>query len=545
MDSFECHSVQSERLFPNSTPVEQVVPLSLIDATTSDFASTGAVWLFERPDKAPDFNLRGHLRQSLASTLNAYPQWTGLLNSISTLDAKPEDETPNFEPHARRFGRVYAHFGTANDPGVELILAKSTASLEDICPASRTTEQPLLDCLKTPLDKLAPSTRLANAQQPNTPDASGVQSPVFALQMTEFACGGFALAGRIAHPLADIQSFVHFIKDWAKLSRCILSGPGKPTPLINPVFEPWRLDAKAAGDINEKHADPAILEQVARLPLHRYDWWISAAECPWPVEVPGPFRDQENPAIGKPMPWSEWDINAPVSYYLIHLRREQVDSIWETATKGSPEDAGAGRISRHDAILAHIWTCITRARNQQDDSALVHCDLTYGTRPVLELGDSFIGSPTMMINIEMTGFEVASSTIPEGKRQHAVAQGIRKTIGRMSQPAAVAAHIHSIAYEKSPQRIWQTFLGQRHLLVTSWARAGVYEVDFGLSTSPVRYAESVMPNMDGLVVIKDAPPMSKPQGSGTQAWTEHGVDVSIHIRTEDMQRLIRDPLLLP
>lgn len=548
MDSFEVDLLQSERLFPNSQPAEQVVPLSLVDATTSDFSSTGAVWLCERPDESlgAEFSLSNHLRQSLASTLDSYPQWAGLLKSISTLDdAELVNETLDFEPHAHRFGRLYAHFGTGHDPGVEFVLAKSTATLENIYPASRTTKQPLWDCLKIPLNKLVPSTCLANAQQPNPPDPTGVLSPVFAIQITEFACGGFALAGKIAHSLADIQSLVHFIKDWAKISRWILSESGTSAPVLSPVFEPWRLDFKAAGDINGEHADPAVLEQIARLPLHRYDWWISTADCPWPVEVPGPFRDQENTPIGKPMPWSEWDCKAPVSYYLIHLSRDQVDCIWEDAITGTPNDPGADRISRHDAILAHIWSCVVRARKQQDESALVHCDLTYGTRPVLQLGDSFIGSPTMMVNIEMAAFEVSSGTIPKEQRQHAVAQRIRKTIGQMSQPAAVAAHIHSIAYEKAPQRIWQTFLGQRHLLVTSWARAGVYEVDFGLSAPPIRYAESVMANLDGLVVIKDAPPISKPRESGAQAWTEHGVDVSIHLRAEDMQRLIRDPLLLP
>lgn len=548
MGSFDVALVQSERLFPNSRSAEQVVPLSLIDATTSDFTSTGAVWLCERPDDAlgDEFNLSNHLRQSLASTLDVYPQWAGLLKSIQTIDdADLVNGILDFEPHARRFGRLYAHFGTAHDPGVEFVLTKSTATLESVYPASRTTEQPLWDGLKAPLDKLVPSTRLANAHQPNEPDSSGHLSPVFALQITEFACGGFALAGKIVHPLADIQSLVHFIKDWAIVSRWVLSKSDTPARLSSPVFEPWQLDAKAAGDVNAEYADPAILKQTAQLPLHRYDWWISTAQCPWPVEVPAPFRDQENSPVGQPMPWSEWDCDAPVSYYIVHLSRDQIEFIWKNATKGTTNDPAASRISRHDAILAHIWSCITRARKLQDDSALVHCDLTYGTRPVLGLGNSFIGSPSMMINIEMTGFEVASPVIPEEQRQHAVAQRVRKTIGQMSQPAAVAAHIHSIAYEKAPQRVWQTFLGQRHILVTSWARAGVYEVDFGLSAFPIRYAESVMPNMDGLVVIKDAPPVSKPEGSGVHTWTEHGVDVAIHVRTEDMQRLIRDPLLLP
>lgn len=81
--------------------------------------------------------------------------------------------------------------------------------------------------------------------------------------------------------------------------------------------------------------------------------------------------------------------------------------------------------------------------------------------------------------------------------------------------------------------------------MTSWARVGIYDIDFGLNT-PIRYAEGVIPDLDGDVLIKDAPPLDRMRQSAERsAWTDDGVDVSIHIRAEDMDRLIRDPLLLP
>ena len=105
-----------------------------------------------------------------------------------------------------------------------------------------------------------------------------------------------------------------------------------------------------------------------------------------------------------------------------------------------------------------------------------------------------------------------------------------------------------MAYEKSPRRIWQTFLGRRHILVTTWARAGVYGIGFGLGES-IRYIDEVVPNMDGVIVIKAPPKKAQSDvssGDGPmRSWTDHGVDTSVHIRDQDMERLLKDPYLSP
>ncbi|KAJ5599665.1 transferase family protein [Penicillium hetheringtonii] len=549
----ETTMVQSERLFPSITPIERAVPLSLLDATTTDFASTIAIWLFERPADSiahDEFDLFDHFRQSLKVSLNDYPQWTGLLKSITTLDStKLEKEVLQFPPHARRFGRVYAHFGSSQDPGVEFITATSTATIEALSPASRVKERPLYDRQKVPLESFLPSRRLASAMKElKVDEGTGLLPPSCVIQLTKTACGGFVLGVKLAHPLADVHTLVHFVKDWARISRWLL-GDLEPTPksVIKPVFEPDRLDAMAMGDINGEEVDPKALQQIKNLPLHRYDWWAAPSQCPWPQEIPEPFQNQDLPIVGKKMPWSEWDFSAPVSHYTVHLTRCQVEKIWNSIDNRNLESRISERISRHDAVLAHIWSCIARARNQQEDRELVHCNLTYGIRPIFNLGDNFIGSPIMNIKVEMIGKELASTDIPEDKQNTAVAQCIRKTINQINRPEAIAAHIHSVAFEKAPQRIWQAFLGSRHLIVTSWARVGIYEVDFGLN-GPIRYAEGVIPDLDGDVLIKDAPPSDQAMDRSERSrssWTDNGVDVSIHIRAEDMERLIRDPRLLP
>lgn len=158
-----------------------------------------------------------------------------------------------------------------------------------------------------------------------------------------------------------------------------------------------------------------------------------------------------------------------------------------------------------------------------------------------------MGSPIVILNLEMRASELTStSTTATDKSEQAiniqhVAQHIRKTINQASDRSLLAAHLHSVAFEKTPQRMWQAFMGRRHILVTTWARAGLYEVDFGFGDeSKVRYAEGIVPDMDGIVLIKEAGAVEK-----GMSWTERGVDISVRLRREDMERLIRDPLLSP
>ncbi|KPM42094.1 hypothetical protein AK830_g4458 [Neonectria ditissima] len=536
-----------DRLLPNTKVVsEQVTALSLLDATTANFALTNAIWLFERPGHADGetFSLVEHLRQSLRATLDIYPQWCGHLKAVTVVNEAVSDEIRRLPQHAQRYGRVYVHYGTAHDPGVELVIARSSYTLDAIYSVSRTRDQPLWNRKTVPFKNLVPQTNIASALDPNEPNEYGVCNPSMAIQITETACGGFILAAKIAHPLADISSLVGFVKNWADVSCSMLTGDFVKSP--RPLFDPGQLDAAAAGNINDEKPDAVFIQQAESLPLHRYDWWATSSKAPWPTKVPDAFEAKNLAAAGNPMPWSEWDVSAPVSEYIVHLNNHQVEFLHSEANQGA-----SYRISRHDALVAHIWSCIMRARNLEADTGPVHCDLVYGVRPALNLGKAFLGSPTMMINVEMSGAGVTATTetAEEGKRAslQPIAQRIRETINEVGQPSHLAAFLHRLAYEASPQRLWQAFLGQRHVLVTSWARAGIYDIDFGVGSS-IRYADGVVPALDGIVLIKEAPPSkstSTHEESPVQSWTGSGIDVSINIREEDMQRLLKDPLLLP
>lgn len=525
--------VQTNRILPlKEQNWEHTVPLSLLDATTAKFGLTSAIWLLERPTALRD--TLTHLRAALSVTLDAYPQWCGFLRSILSIE---DDHLPleaaSFPAHAKRYGRAYVHYGTATDPGVEFVEATSTATVEDLYSATSAKRRPIwnrVDGNET-LAQFVPPTNIVHALEPNDKNAHGLHKPIMAVQYTQLACGGLVLAAKIAHPLADITALTAFVRDWASISRAMINEA--PLPVLSTVFDPSRHDIFAAGDINAKAADPVIMKDALSLPLHRYDWWVPPAQPPSPFPL-------DLPPAGKPLPWTEWDVKAPVDQYTVHFSRQQIESIWCSATQATSLAASDLRISKHDALLAHVWSCVVRARGLENDQEPVHCDLVLGTRPAFQLESAFMGSPTIMMNIEMPAAQVASSqTLAK------TAHRIRETISTVNKPERLAAHLHSIAFEKSPQRIWQGFLGQRHIMVTTWARAGLYDVDFGLG-SQIRYADGVVPRVDGCILIVDGPPTGPTHSSeAAQGWTNNGVDVTLPLRCEDMKRLLEDPLLLP
>jgi hypothetical protein len=515
---------------------QRAVPLSLLDATTAKFGLTSAIWLLERPTvPLTSADLVNNLRTALSTTLNYYPQWCGHLKAVLSIedDCLPP-EIATFPAHAKRYGRVYVHYGTGRYPGVEFIEARSSATVDDLYVANSAETRPIWNRKKgnSTLAQFVPSTDIALALEPNEKDSTGLYKAAMAIQVTGLACGGLVLAAKIAHPLADIVALTRFVRDWASVSRAMINKA--PLPELSPIFEPSRLDKCASGDINADDADAAIMKDALDLPLHRYDWWAP------PAEPPAPFSS-DLPLAGKSLPWAEWDTKAPVDQYTVHFSRKQIDHLWLLATKEDSLAPSSLKISKHDALLAHVWSCVVRARGLQNDNGPVHCDLVLGTRPAFQLDDSFIGSPTMMLNIEISASNVAS-----GKSLGSIARRIRETVSTVNNPQRLAAHLHSIAYEKSPQRIWQGFLGQRHIMVTTWARAGIYDVDFGLG-SRIRYADGVVPCVDGCILIADGPPTDAPSPSERvkRGWTDNGVDITLPLRCEDMERLLRDPLLLP
>lgn len=503
------------RVLPSSPPQSPVqAPLSIIDATVANFSPSETVLVFDNAISPLK------LRAALEKTLNAYPQWCGSL-SRNHYDS-------NATSSADRYGRLKISYGTSRDPGVIFLVATANQSLSSLVPDR---EQRINFKVHAAWDaSIFPSSRFSPKIALSTSNFEDSSLPSFAIQVTTFLGGGMAVALKFAHPLTDAHGMSHFVRDWA--AACQAMAAGSAMPIMTPIFEPQMLDKCAAGDINAAHADPKLVTQAAALPCHRHDWWISEEGAPWKnsTQIPVELRDTVHDAPGTKLPWLEWDTTASVLHYVLHFTATEVESLWKAASSVSAP------VSRQDALLAHVSSCIYRARQLGEEDKAVYIDYTLGLRSRVfpPLPDSFVGSPLIIAAISASGREAATTDSAH------LALNIRATVAKFT-PGNVAAHLHAKLYEQSPQRLWQTFLGRRHLLVTSWIHTRLYDIDFG-SGRP-RYVEAIMPHMDGLVQLMEAAPMGGSLNAGKKHWAADGVDVQLHLATETMRRLLDDPIL--
>lgn len=69
-------------------------------------------------------------------------------------------------------------------------------------------------------------------------------------------------------------------------------------------------------------------------------------------------------------------------------------------------------------------------------------------------------------------------------------------------PAAVGGLLYRMAERKVGHRIWTGMIGRRNLIVTSWVKSGVWDVDFGCGRA--EWVWGRVPAMDGVVVVSEA-----------------------------------------
>lgn len=250
---------------------------------------------------------------------------------------------------------------------------------------------------------------------------------------------------------------------------------------------------------------------------------------------------------------------------MLHFGAGEVERIWEGVSGGGRggargEEKGEGvkgegknekgRISRQDALLAFLWLLINRARGLSGSSDLVHMTISLGLRTRLSppLPSTFLGSPIIHARVSLPS---RLSTAPENLR--AIAQEIRGTAEKFDEEA-IGALLHDMAFETAAGRTWNAFLGRRDLIVTSWVRAGIYDVRFG--EGGAWWVGVVLPGMGGIVqVMEGAGGGGGREGeTGTEEvgkigegrerhWCADGVDVDLNLGREAMERLVGDGLL--
>ncbi|KAI0406758.1 transferase [Xylaria palmicola] len=515
-----------KRVFPTGRPQNATVTLlSIADATVARFSTCGAIWFYDKKDGLDANNhwVFERLESALSTTLDSYPHYAGQLQ-WATKQHVEESSNPRY------IGRPLTAFGSPDDPGVELVIVDDDRELSAIVPSieERSTSKRIWNASNLGQSDFLPGTKLAFS---NLAEYMGL--PGVAAQLTAFKCGGFAVSLVLTHCLSDATSLLRFVHSWADKSRHLFHDGDADTQTTKTstskvLFSPRMLDAYAHLDPQRTGPDIERISRARALPMHRFDWWAkdapgypswatpsSNATKPAPIEL---LETRLSPSTDPP--WPTWDLGAAVDHLQIRFSRAEVESMKAAGMATAPDQT----ISRQDALLAHLWILVNRARqlgNQQDP---VYMNITLGLRNRVSppLPDDFVGSPLLLGYVEKPGAEVATATIG------ATASSIRKMLSQFT-PQAVSDYLYDAAHEVSPQRLWQGFLGSQHVLVTSWARAQAYEVGF-CGTGLARYVQTQMPLMDGLLQLMDV--------------GETGdFDVSLALEKGAMERLIGDPML--
>lgn len=534
--------ISRQRVFPAAfSPDEQatVARLSIVDASVARFSTCAAVWLYNPAEASQDSTLhQERLRQALSETLDDYRHFTGQLRWAT------RDDIPPGDPNPRHVGRPLVSYGTPADPGVELVYADLDRRLGEIVPSpqDRRTASKTWVATDFPQDELLPRCRLAFTS--SLAEFDGL--PGVAVQLTRFSCGGWAVGVMMSHCLADAVCLLRFVHAWAARSRALVAGSEHAAPgggFPKPVFDPGLLD-QHAGLMGSPEPDADKIALARSLPMHRFDWW--ATDAPgypsWATASSDATKPQDPEEMRKLSPstfppWPAWNMSAPVEHVQIRFGADEVARIKQAAQATLPDGQQNQEqhppISRLDALLALMWILINRARGHHATQEQVYLDITLGLRGRVSppLPDSFAGSPILLGYVSRRGSDVAGAD-GTGIGLGAIALEIRRTMALFT-PGAVAAYLHDAAHEVSPQRLWQAFLGGRHTLVTSWVRAGAYEVDFcggGAGTRPI-YVQGKMPRMDGVLQVMDV---------GEEAGD---FDVSLCLEREAMRRLLGDELL--
>jgi Transferase family len=489
--SLDTRRIFTTRLFPKSSSSPQEIPLSILDTYTVRFPPASGAWLYGPPadERGQAAFSVDRLQESLQETLNAYPQWAGQLQYAGH---KPDGD------HKQH--RVVLSYGGVSDPGVEFTVAHSPRSIASFIPSDVERRTGMgWDAGKVSLAGLLLPTEVpVQALSDNNKSEFNGPSSVI-IQLTTFDCGGVAVAVRIVHCLADARATVNFVNDWARVNRAMTAHA--QIPLLAPLFDPVLLDRVAAGDIDADEPDPELIKAADALPI---------------------INSRSSIAIGYPI--------SPVSNYMLYFSPKEIQHIWQDAS--SPDTS----ITHFDALAAFVWSLMMRNRELDRDEQTVAIPCNIRSRLSPPLPETFLGSPTFII----------SATGTKSGSLQTLANCIRSSILQFS-PSNLSAFLHAKAYENNAQRLpnYPKSVLNNQMFVSyafsSWLEMGANKVDFGAGIPPCHIEPFVPKNVDGGVIIMEA-------GDGGDTtpgarWYHGYVGVSLQIKVEVMQSILKDPLL--
>ena len=527
--SLPVHLVSSTRVFPadhkpSSAQPTTVTPLSIMDNKSDGFGSTGVVWLYES-----DARLAGGgdkfipaMIRSLSVSLSSFPFWCGTLYRCpleGSADSAHSAQLPDGLPrHCVRFGRCLLMYGTQSDPGVALLVAECPLPMAGLVPTTALLAgKGVWRCQALAAGDLCRTTPLF----PSDEWPSTTSLPSMVVQLTTFACGGRAVAVRLAHVLADVQTISTFAHHWSAVHRAMLADQSCITSTA-PVFDPQLLDRQAAGDIDATHPDKHLLSAAHCLPQEHWDKWASNAGCPAVLAeyhtVPSGVNRDSIAEPGQVIDWVDWDFSVPNEYAALHFAADELQRMRLDATSPTL------RPTTLRALSAHLWRVICTARGLAGEESATKFVCYVGLRPKLPtpLPASFLGSPTLEATTLLSAATVCAGPLAD------VAAAIDHSLHRFDA-ATLPALLHAFAFEDHPNRWSHGMFGRNHVLLTSWQHLSLYDVQF-IPGHSVRYVDGVFDDfLDGLVTVMEA-------GSGSG-----DVLVQLRLQPAAMKNVLSNP----
>lgn len=480
---------------PATKPPFTIEPIQLMGISSVTAPNTTAI-LFYKEDLED-----AALLASFAHFLDAYPFLAGKLIFASELgDDKPADAPA----YTLRHLRTWIKWGAESDPGVSFAVVRRNDSMADHLP--RPVQAGVTDLAPLHGNALTP---------PNKGLLADRNIPCALAQVTHFNDGS-AVSLSVSHMLADASAIGVMLTDWAAIHRSLASGqlevPSRP-------FHYLEVDGQAAGDLNTDAEDPALTEIESKQAMFRYDAWASGTPVPEHLRE---LDERQGKPRGDVLPPNCFVFAEKMAYHAVHFSAADIERIHERVS------AQAGEfVSVHDALAAHLWRVMTRARQQTGTLALnMACDARRRfPRPL---------PPTTpgVYNTCLGFLGEADTLLGEGGDAWA-AKRLRKAIGSI-QPDTVAAFLHRRAHDLDPLRERICPCHPENTIMTTWARAGLEEVDFGVGKPA--YTHFHVQAFPGYVCIM------RECGEG-EKWYEPGLHADLWLEEDAMQRFLADPEL--
>ncbi|CAA3002553.1 spermidine hydroxycinnamoyl transferase [Olea europaea subsp. europaea] len=310
-----------------------------------------------------------------------------------------------------------------NAEGVQLIEAECEAKLDEL------------------VNDFAPSLKFDNLIPHVNYHTPIEKIPLMIVQLTKFQCGGITLSWTISHVVADGQSAVHFISEWARLTR------GEPLQVA-----------------------PFLDRKVLR-----------AGEPP--VRKPRFEHFEFNPLpflIGKSS--NENEMKKKTTIAMLKLTKFQVEKLKNKANRKRTSDDIGRAYSRYEAIAGHIWRCACKARQhayEQPTSLIICMDVRKRVQPPLP--QMYFGNAIMDVVATGLSGELVTNQLNYAARKvreaidRVTSEYVHSTIDFLKNQKEFSRYqdIHAIRNNLGP------FYGNPNIGVISWIALPMHDLNFG------------------------------------------------------------------